>query len=302
MKSLPAVIFLILMPLIISGKTDDSLDENIYQQRWYADSIADLGFRLYQGDSVLGRDTVRGLTLIEEAAELDQPQALNNLAYLLIHGDTTMRDPLRAVELFRRAADKGLPTALAQLGDIYREGVIVPADTAKAEDLYLKAASKGLPDAQAKLTALLMPRWRELCHDSLLAEAKRLYPAPAPFAAVQSLLIILKDFDTSEYNPIAEDVPVQATALALLGDAYARGLGLQYDYEKSLKAFFQAAMMGDPSAQFIIAETLDISPDALDILGLTPLDPDTDPQRWYILAARKGITDAAQAYRRLLNR
>lgn len=270
------------------------------ERQRYADSIAELGYRLYFGDSVLEADPVRAYALIEEAAEMGQVRAVNNLAYLLLHGDSAHRDPARAAALFMLAADDGLPTAMAQLADLYRDGVGVPTDTVKAVELYLRASRAGLGDAQRKLVAMSYPTWQKLSPDSLLRLAQSYYPAPAPYAAVDALCLIIERGDSVEIDPLADPVPAAATALAVLADAYARGLGVGYDYRESLQTFYHAALLGDPSAQYILAETLDMMPDALAPFGLTQADPDTDAQRWYTLAARHGITDATQAYRRLL--
>lgn len=265
----------------------------------YADSIASLGSRLYAGDSLLKADPDSSLILLEEAAALGHPRAANNLAYLLLYGDSARRDPGRAAELFRMAADAGLPTAMAQLADLYRQGLGLPADTLKADSLYLLAAGRGLEDADYKLTAMMMPVWQTLAPDSLLQLGRIYYAARANTAAVSCLNLAIRDIDALEENVLTSDVPPQATALAILGDAYAHGRGVPYNFPASLASFLRAARLGDPSAQYIIAETLDLSPDALAHIGVGGDDPDADAQRWYILAARKGITDARTAYRRL---
>lgn len=266
----------------------------------HRDSIADLGRRLYFGDSLLPPEPVRAMLLIAEASHLGDPRADNNLAFILINGDTAFRDPERAASLFARAAAAGLPTAMAQLADLRARGIGAQADTASANELYLRAAEKGLQDAEYKYIALNRPRWLALSPDSLLAIAHAIYPLRAPSAAVEILSLATAGADSIPPNPDADPVPPQATALAILADAAARGLGSPYDFTKSLSLFLSAAALGDPSAQFIIAETLDMTPDALIPLGTDPASHYNDPRFWYQHAARMGITDAAKAYQRLL--
>lgn len=302
MRRLPLFLamFLTLPVMLLCGVTHREV--KVYAGNIYADSIADLGFRLFSGDSLLQRDTVRGRLLIEEAASLGNPRAINNLAFLLLHSDPAHRDTLRALSPFRRAAEYGLPTAKAQLADMLREGVGAPPDTLEARRLYLEASTLGLSDAEMKLVNMDVERWRTIPSDSLLTLAQKYYPSSAPFAADVILGIILERDSTADGSPVASPVPPQATAAAILADAYARGRGVRYDYKKSLEYFYRAACQGDPSAQFILAETLDITPEILSIIGVLPYDPDNDSQRWYIMAARMGITDASQAYSRLLGK
>ena len=101
---------------------------------------------------------------------------------------------------------------------------------------------------------------------------------------------------------IGPAAPETARAYALLGHAYSRGLGVGYDHAKANEYFARAAQLGDPSAQFILAETLEIFPDALRTL-LPDLDADDatmTPESLRAAAARAGVTDAAAATRRLL--
>lgn len=267
----------------------------------YRDSIADLGYRLYFGDSTLEAQPVRAMLLIAEASHLGDPRADNNLAFILLNGDSTFRDPQRALSLFRRAADTGLPTAMAQLADLYRSGTVCPPDTDAASKLYLDAAARGLRDAEIKLIAMCRPKWIRTAPDSLLHFAQSIYPRIAPTAAVEMLRIVA---DTPDSISSTDSIPPSATALAILGDAKARGLGTPYDYSQSLLLFFRAARLGDPSAQFIIAETLDLTPDVLIPIASALQQPLSDeeltPGYWYERAAAHGITDAKNAYARLL--
>ncbi len=72
---------------------------------------------------------------------------------------------------------------------------------------------------------------------------------------------------------------------------------MAYDHDNSVRLYKEAALRGNPSAQFVIAELLDIFPDAI-----TFDNPEqNNASYWYDRAAAHGITDAATATTRLLN-
>lgn len=261
----------------------------------YADSLARAGYTLYLGDSTVKANPDSAIRLLAEAAELGHPKAANNLAFIYLHRDSLRPDTLAALPLLERAARAGLPTAMSQLADI----CAARRDTLSADSLYLLAASRGLRDADVRLTAMLAPKWQALSADSLLSLGRKYYGAGAPFAAVNALSMAIRGYEDLEEDVLADSVPPEATALAILGDAFATGRGVSYDYMASLRSFYRAALLGDPSAQFILGETLDLTPDALDALGVDSQSPDADSARWYLLAARKGVTDARIARRRL---
>lgn len=285
-----------LLALAAAGSAASSPDHPLAGTH-YRDSIADLGYRLYFGDSTLDPQPTRARLLIAEASHLGDPRADNNLAYILLNGDSAVRDPQRAFTLFRRAADAGLPTAMAQLADLYRTGTATEPDSATASSLYLKAAARGLRDAETKLIAMNRPAWTLTRPDSLLSLARTYYPRIAPTAAVEMLRIAAQCPDSLT---APDGVPVCATAYAILGDATARGIGKPYDYTESLRLFFIAATLGDPSAQFIIAETLEITPDALIPVAGNTDDDRTNARYWYDQAAKFNIDNAQKAYKRLL--
>lgn len=238
------------------------------------------GFLLY-GDG----ERERGVELMQRAAEAGEPRAANNLGYLAAWpSDGSEPDYARAQRWLGLAAAAGLATAQAQLADLIAAGLGSAPDTARAEALYAEAARRGVQDAQFKMIALKENDWKRLEPDSALRLGLRYYTQRAPAAGVVLFAVAALD-----------SVP---RALALLGDAYSRAQGVGYDHDKSLSLFVEAAVLGDPSAQFVIAELLDIFPDALDGRGL-PVDC-LDARWWYDRAAEAGVNDAAGAQRRLL--
>lgn len=277
-------------------KPDTLLSTDLYRraaEAGYAPAQNYLGFRLYNGDGV-DRDIEQGMHWISLAAQQGDPRAASNLGWLLMTGDDVVRDYEKARYWLTKAAEAGLSPAISMLGDIYAEGLGTEPDLDHAASLYRKAASRGLRDAEYKLISLRRDHWHTLPADSALSVGRSLLHESLPSAA-----FILFSEAAAKGSP---------EGYALLGESLAKGLGVAYDHDRSLTCYLTAALMGDPSARFIIGELIEVFPDALtgvkpEICGLTlpSVEEIRDPAYWYGLAAEDGILDAASATRRLLS-
>lgn len=259
----------------------------------YAPAQNYLGFKLYpeQKDSAI--------YWLNKAAEGGERKALSNLAYILLEPDSLIspcerisRDS-KAAELLAKAAEGGVPTAMASLADLYREGRGVEKDTLKAELLYLDAVSAGLEDAEMKLLSMSHERYGSLSPEEALKEGLR-----AAHSGAHTVAFNL-------YQKAAEgDIP---RAHTLLADAYSSAKGTDYNHSLALQQYALGALGGDPSAQFILAELLEIFPDALSSIDLplntnNPTSTDNSQfniQNLYDMAARSGITSAKEAFQAL---
>ena len=276
----------------------------------YAPAQNYLGFRYFNGEAV-EENVDSALYWMGKAAAGGDAKAANNLGYLLAYSDKVTHDYPQAIYWLSKAADAGLPAGMTQLADLLRQGAPVTpenptpsprpssADTLRAEQLYMKAIQAGLHDAELKLLGMKGHCWETLSPDSLLSLGKYHYTHHAPLIGVTLLENVVNN--TSE-----RDSATLATALAILGDAYSRGVGVGYDHDRSVALYKEAALLGNPSAQFVIAELLEIFPDALDDPGnpdteqTAPLTPHEKTARyWYEQAAREGVTDAETATSRL---
>lgn len=265
--------------------TRSTLLYRLSAERGYAPAQNYIGYRYFNGEAVR-RDVDSALFWMAKAAGNGDTKAANNLGYILANSELVTRDYPQAIYWLTKAADAGLPSGLSQLADLYRLGLGCQADTNRAETLYVEAIQKGLHDAELKLLAMKGRQWETLPPDSALSLGKYHYSHGAPVIAV------------TLFENVASGKDYSADALALLGDAYSRGLGVGYDYARSIRLFYEAALRGNPSAEFVIAELLDIFPDTLDSLSS---DPDrANAAYWYERAAEHGITDAATAIARLL--
>lgn len=240
---------------------------------------------------------------LRRSADAGDPRAVSNLAYLLLNDSTIGLTPAERVHndsiayvYLQKGATAQIPTAFSMLGDMYRDGRWVKRDTLKAAANYEAALERGLGDAEARLIALMGHRWQRLPQDSAFHLGQRYYTGYAPGAGVLLL---------ERAAEIPDTTGICARAMALLGDAYSRGVGVKYSHDKSLEYFARAALAGNPSAMYILAETLEVFPDALQDL---PSDfPDrevaisrlSDPARLRAEAARCGIHTSTDAHRAL---
>lgn len=260
----------------------------------YAPAQNYLGF-LYYGRTE-DRNIDSALYWIEKAALAGDITAAGNLGYLLSQAPDIPHDYTKAVKWLEIAADKGLPAAFIPLADMKRRGEGTETDTTAAVVLYEKAMKAGVPDAQYLLRDMMKEKWQRLPGDSALHLGQKYY-----FGGGVAAAIPLLKRATEDKEPLA---------FTIMGDAYSKGLGVIYDYPEAIRMYLTGALLGQPSAQFILAETLDFFPDAVteddlkEILGKESCNFDLTllltPQYWYEKAAEKGITDADSAFRNLL--
>lgn len=247
-----------------------------------------------------------GIHWLEQAAMSGDPKAQNNLGFLLLENDDNSlakeagiaTDNEKAAFWLERAAQAGSATASSMLGDLYRYGKGVTQDSVMAAAHYYAAIDAGLADAAYKLEHMEHERWRRLDPQQQLEIALYLYTHRAPELAVPIFKRIADESEETGADVNPETLTaIRGDALALLGDAYTRGLGVGYDYDKSLDCYYRAALLGNAPAQFFISELLEIFPDILEPFTDLPISA----QELRESAASAGINDAAEANRRLLS-
>ena len=271
--------------LAVSSSAQDIVELRERAEAGDAEAMNLIGYLLLSGDEGVERDLAEGLSWLVKAAGMGDVKAASNLGWLFIDGSLVEQDLAEGARWLRVAADKGLPVARSLLGDLYRDGRGVPQDSLVADSLYREAFEGGLADAGNKLAALNADRYAALEAPDLVEAGRYFYLRGAPSEGVK-LFYAAADKGNAE-------------AMALLGDAYTRAVGVPYDYDLSLRYYVRAARAGNPSAQFVIGELLEIFPDALDGLpegeGLSD-----DPSFWYEKAAEGGVTDADTATKVLM--
>ena len=256
--------------------------------------LHDIGYDSIQVDSLLST------ALYKKSAEKGYAPAMNFLGFRYYKGEKINKNIDSALFWIRKAADVGDITAAANLGYLLTESDEIPHDENEAVKWLTIAAEHGVNEAQLKLIDLKGETFRNLDADSALIIGTEYYVGKAPILGT----FILE-------GAAEAGIP---KAQALLGDAYSKGLGVPYDHQKAIDFYYEAARGGDPSAQFVIAELLEIFPDALNNLNIKttefetpaiePRQSDTDihtPSYWYEKAAAQGVTDSETATRSLLS-
>lgn len=252
-----------------------------------------IGFRYYTGEAV-NRNIDSAIYWISKAADAGDLSAANNLGYLYAEGEGVRKDYGKAIAWLSKAAEAGVPAAEIRLADMLKEGTGTPPDTLNAERLYRSAISHRLYDAELKLIPMMTEKWETLSPDSGVMLGKDYHKLGAHRVGA-----VLFKIAAGKGN---------RDGLALMGDAYSRGDGVRYDHDKGMKYYLEAAMLGHPSAQFIIAELLEMFPDALKGIESDEIsqleagisaDELNSPSFWYTRAAESGVKNAVEAETRL---
>lgn len=260
-----------------------------------ADSANYLGFRYYNGEGVK-QNVDSALFWIRKAAEGGDIKGAGNLGYLLSMAPEIEHDYPEAIKWLTKASDAGLPSAQSQLADLFRIGLGIAPDTIRAMELYEKSGKGGLIDAQYKLIAMMGYKWKLLPADSSV-NLGLYYHNNRLFGVAAELFMDAAEKDNPRGN-------------ALIGDALARGEGISYNSELAMEYFLKAALGGNASASFTLAEFLEFYPDSLrderyqaiinkfNEEGI--MDNDLfSPQFWYEKASKGGVVDSQTAFRNL---
>lgn len=252
---------------------DSAISTGLYRlsaEKGFPRAMNYLGFKYYNGDYV-ARNIDSALYWIRKSADAGDITAAGNLGYLLTQSDDIPHDYKEALFWLGKAAESGLPSAFTQLGDLYRTGMGCVPDTVKAIALYEKGIKAGAPDSDIRLIHMMRKKWESLPPDTAIVNPRH---------------------------------------YGILGYAYSRGLGVEYNHQKSLENFLKGALLGDPSSEFILGETLEIFPDILNTeenretirfwnINELPAGEIDNPLFWYEKAAAKGIKDSDAAYEAL---
>ena len=263
-------------------------------EQGYAPAMNYLGYCYGTARLGLANSPDSALYWIEKAATAPQPdpKAFNNLGAVLLDGSMGIKqDYGKARYWLERGSEAGAPTSKAMLAKIYLQGLGVEPDTALSLPLLQTAAAAGVRDAASELAAIVLPPLMEQAPAQALESAlpyyhQRIMPVALP--------LIERAADA--------DLPL---AVAILAQCSAEGLGLPYNYEHAIDLYARAAALGEPHAQFILAEALQSfpdlladSPELLQTLSESALCADPDESlaaTLYRLAALGGVTDAATA-------
>ncbi len=165
----------------------------------------------------------KAVLLYEEAGDLGNADALNNLGIYYLQGVGVTENYKKAVELFEAAYKKGSVDAAKSLGFVYRTGRGVPVDLDQALKYYQVAADKGDAFSQNEMGVIYQAEGTEESY----AKAAKYYRLAAD-----------QNNEMALYN------------LACL---YKEGKGIKADLNEYANLLMKAAKMGFAYAQHDLA-------------------------------------------------
>ncbi len=235
------------------------------------------------------QDNARAFDWLSRAARDGNPEHLADLALMYENGLGVPQDFAKAARLYERAQQQGLLRASTRLGVLYQNGTGVAQDFTKAHDLYLAPAKAGDAQAQNNL-GLLYVRGSGVAQDYKQAVfwfEKAAQTGLAP--ALRNLGVMYEngfgvpqDDDTAKALYKRAGLHLERSLGALLeqtGFVTDPRLNLPPLTPESLQRQQDAAVQGDPVAQFFVAYLLLLAPQS---------DP-FEGAKWLQLAARKGL-------------
>ncbi|KAJ3082514.1 hypothetical protein HDU99_002399 [Rhizoclosmatium hyalinum] len=209
-----------------------------------------LGICYEEGKGVL-KDLVLAKTWYKAASDSKHPNATNNLGYMhLIEKNYT-----EALKLFYLAWALGSADAAYNIGHLYEtgcednDGIVVEQNTELALRWYRDASEKDSTKAQIRLATLLTTLPNPRLHD---AEIAITYLEKAVSTKSADAMCLMGQFLQLGIGTGEEGEPDDAAAVELfsegakmghagclyqLGGCYERGVGVERDFEKSMKIF-----------------------------------------------------------------
>lgn len=238
------------------------------------------------------------------AAEAGSSVAMNNLSYYFHCGDTLRFEPQMrlsemaiygdnhdAVRYAEMGAERGNAQAQARLGEFYEDNGL----REQAKTLYESAFERGLADAELRLLNLMGREWNELPDKDLLNLSIEYHNKRAYLIAGNLLRERIEHLESQSDTDI--DAQVVGKMYALLGRLYSLGEGVNYNHEQSLRCLIRGAELDDPSALFMLSESLEFFPDLLK--GRDSALAGQSAVELLERAAERGVQTAEQSAQRL---
>lgn len=201
------------------------------------------------------RDLVTAIEWYEKAAEQKVPEALFQLAMILLDGGAEFGDKARAATLMEQAADAGHSLAQFNFAQMLAGRDQTPQGLERAVSYYEKAAQAGLADAQYAMA--------EVHRQGVAGRA-----ADAAQARRWLALAAAQNHDTAQIE---------------LGTMLIEGEGGARDEKAGFSWLMRAAAAGNPAAQNRVAK--------LYRAGIGTEPDRVTAAAWYLRARRAGLVD-----------
>jgi TPR repeat protein len=197
----------------------------------------------------------KSLSILEQDAERNDPEALCDLAFMYNVGDGVKIDKFKTINYYLLAAEMGYNRALYNLGLMYSNGLGVPKDKERAVYYYQMAADKGHVWAQNNL-GLLYEQGEGVGKD--MSRAVYWYRIAA-----------------EQNHPSAQNN---------LGLTYEKGEGIQQDVQLAIKYYQYSMENGNINARYNLARFYELGVNGKQNLQLAI--------EYYLDAAMKGQKQA----------
>ena len=185
----------------------------------------ELGLACFKGENGHEKDYDKAFLHFQNAAQHDNPEALNKLGVCHLNGFGTPKNHEKALELLQKAASLGCGSAWYNLGVMYANGEGVEQDYAEARKWWLLSAEQGNANAQYSLGVMYNKAYG-VSQD--YAEARKWYKLATEQGVARA-----------QYN---------------LGLMHFKGNGVEQNYREAFKLFRQSAGNGYVPAQLFLGE------------------------------------------------
>lgn len=209
-------------------------------------------------------DAKEAVVALEQALAAGSSDAAKYLGDMFVSGKIVEQDIQRALEYYEHATTMGYSSAYEAMGDIFREGELVPCNIAYAIELYKTGGNQGDENCRNKAMELIEQR-EQLYKIAMRSEESN--PTEAfdalSLSAAMGYLPSHKELARFYENGIGTKVNRQAAffwygfavkkgdidALYHLGRCFARGIGIDFNFNVAIDLLTKAMRNGSAEAK-----------------------------------------------------
>ena len=215
---------------------------------------------MYEDGISVETDTKKAVSLLYQAADLNDATAFNRLGYLHAVGQYVEKNLGAAVEFHKLAAQQGFANSQCDLGRHYAHGIGVEQNLTEAQRWYRLAAQAGQTLAQHSLAGLLFNshnphrdtsegmQWLEAAAEAGVVKAQ--YEAGS--LKLGNTFPELEDFQGAEFWLTNAAKNGSTEALYQIGNCFEHGVGVEQNYAIAVHNYFEALKKDNTDAAFAL--------------------------------------------------